>query len=82
MGIGARHRQFLHWWWALPDLRHHPRGVTVDIFSLVVDALGSPAPPPRGPAIDIFYVGGGRSQISITAPREAAIDVLQLSATL
>jgi hypothetical protein len=36
-------------------------------FALMVGALGSLAPPPRGPAIDVFIVDGGRSWISGSA---------------
>jgi hypothetical protein len=36
-------------------------------LALMVDALGSPAPPPRGPAVDISNVDGGCSWISGTA---------------
>jgi hypothetical protein len=55
-------------------------------FMLMVGALGSPAPLPRGPTVDIFYIDGGCSWISVIAsqgPPHARFflpcDILQLS---
>jgi hypothetical protein len=47
--------------------------------TLVVDALGSPSVPPRGPAIDVSNIGVGRAPKSPTAPpRGPAIDVFDI----
>jgi hypothetical protein len=40
------------------------RGSTIDVFMLMVGALGSPAPaPPEGPPSTFFSIDGGRSWI-------------------
>jgi phage gp45-like len=41
----------------------------------MVGAPGPPALPPRGPDIDVFCVGGGRSQILVTASQGAAVHI-------
>jgi hypothetical protein len=48
-GQGVRHRCFLRWWWAFPDLqlRDLPGGLPLSLFTSMVGALGSPSTPPR-----------------------------------
>jgi hypothetical protein len=45
----------------------------------MVDALGSPASPPRGPTVNIFCIYGERSQISVNASQGVAIDIFKIA---